>query len=306
MPETAIPTTAEEAAARALAEQAGLEYRSPGAVAVDPRALAALAAADCRRLGAVPLSASGTSVVVAIADPSAERRDAVKAAAALEPRFVVIPQRTLDALLRSRMLGPPRSEQPQAPAPARSAETPPERTPEPERPPEPEPLPPAAAVPAPPATGGRPREPVALDMQLVDAIVAALEPRLQALAHRAPDPEPEPEPAPAPSGPAKVSATIAELVAQADASISAWSNVRSSLVALGEELDSSRHTLRDAKERLSVAHADNDQHQRRIHELEAELEERQAVVEETRARLQDAADALGNYARRLESTGGVI
>jgi hypothetical protein len=308
MPETAIPTTAEEADARALAEKAGLEYRPPGAVAVDPRALAVLAPADCRRLGAVPLSASGTSVVVAIADTSAERREAVKAAATLEPRFVVIPKRTLDALLRSRMLLPA----PRGGSRTAAPEAPPERLPEPERPPDPEPLPPAASAPASPPPEARQREPAVLDTRLVDAIVAALEPKLQALVERAPAPEARrqparaPAPAPAPDPPAEVPATIAELVAQADASIAAWSSVRASLVALGEEVDASRQNLRDAKERLSVAHADNDQHQRRIHALETEIEDRQSLVEETRARLQDAADALGNYARRLESTEEVI
>jgi hypothetical protein len=284
MSETAIPTTAEEAAARGLAAQSGLEYRAPGAVAVDPRALAVLPADECRRLKAVPLSASEAGALVAVADPTTARLDAVKALAGPQTRFVVIAARTLDALLRSRMFLPP------APSPQEKPAPPPE-------PPAPEPLPPAAgARPAPPpaAAGASP----ALDLRLVDAIVAALEPRLQALAT---PPARDLEPPPVAGAP-----PVAELVAQADASIAAWTSVRSSLLAFGEELDSARRNLREAKERLSVAHADNDQHQRRIHTLEAELEERQALLEETRARLQDAADALGSYAQRLESTGDVV
>lgn len=82
-----------------------------------------------------------------------------------------------------------------------------------------------------------------------------------------------------------------------DASIAGWSGLRASLQAIGTELDESRRSLRDAKERLSVAHAENDQHQRRIHALEAEVAESRAQVEEARLRLQDAADALGLPAR---------
>src|SRR6266480_2950485 len=127
MSEATSPTTPEEAEARALAERAGLEYREAGAVAVDPRALTILPADECRRLRAVPLAATTGSAVIAVSDPSEERLESVRQLTGPSTRFVVLTERTLEALLRSRMFagGAP------ADTAATQAEAPPEPSPHP-------------------------------------------------------------------------------------------------------------------------------------------------------------------------------
>src|SRR5215468_680768 len=117
MSEATSPTTTEEADARALAERAGLEYREAGAVAVDPRALSILPAEECRRLRAVPLAATTGSAVIAVSDPSEDRLESVRHLTGPSTRFVVLTDRTLDALLRSRMFAGASDETPDEYAP---------------------------------------------------------------------------------------------------------------------------------------------------------------------------------------------
>jgi hypothetical protein len=270
MSEATNPTTTEEAEARALAEQAGLEYREAGAVAVDPRALSILPADDCRRLRAVPLAATTGSAVIAISDPSEDRLESVRQLTGPSTRFVVLTDRTLDALLRSRMF-----------AGGASDETLDEHAPEPESEPADESATGFPSVFGPPASS-----PQGVDGDLVDAIVAALGPRLQALASQA--------------GVARtpvehVGDSIMDPIARVDAAIDAWSSLRAALETIGEELDASRQSLREAKEQLSVLHAENDQQQVRIDALEVEVAERKSLVDEARLRLQDAAKALGAH-----------
>src|SRR5262245_48664186 len=212
MSEATNPTTTEEAEARALAERAGLEYREAGAVAVDPRALSILPADDCRRLRAVPLAATTGSAVIAVSDPNEDRLESVRQLTGPSTRFVVLTDRTLDALLRSRMF-----------AGGLSDEAPDEHAPEPESEPADE-----SRTEVPPVFG--PRVAPALqgvDGDFVDAIVAALEPRLQSLAAQA--------------GVARtpvehVGDSIMDPVARVDAAIEAWSSLRAALEMIGEEL----------------------------------------------------------------------
>jgi hypothetical protein len=294
MSETTAPTTTEEAEARALAEQAGLEYREAGAVAVDPRALSILPAAECRRLRAIPLAATTGSAVIAISDPNEERMEAVRQLTGPATRFVVLTDRTLDALLRSRMFAGSPAEAAVAevgehsldpvvdPYPAYSIDAP--REPEPAGPADDFPAEEPPALPPTPAAEPPAPSQLGADSELVDAIVAALGPRLQSLASHGAVVRTPSEP---------VGDSIMDPVARVDAAIEAWSNLRAALETIGEELDASRQSLREAKEQLSVAHAENDQHQLRIDALEAELGQQKTLVAEARHRLQDAAKALG-------------
>jgi type II secretion system (T2SS) protein E len=187
MSEATNPTTTEEAEARALAEWAGLEYREAGAVAVDPRALSILRADECRRLRAVPLAATTGSAIIAVSDPNEDRLESVQQLTGPSTRFVVLTDRTLDALLRSRMFAGAPSAETTEPEPA---EAPPDYEPdpvvefEPSHEPEHEPdpvdeiraeVPPVFGPAAAPAEHG-------VDGELVDAIVAALGPRLLSIA----------------------------------------------------------------------------------------------------------------------------
>src|SRR5262245_52548598 len=283
MSEAINPTTTEEAEARALAERTGLEYREAGAVAVDPRALSILPADECRRLRAVPLAATTGSAVIAVSDPSEERLEAVRQLTGPSTRFVVLTDRTHDALLRSRMfaggaplegvdVGPPLAEQTH------------ERTYDADWPANDHDL---AAEEQPAFTSPQPEpEPQGVDGELVDAIVAALGPRLQTYVSPAAALRPLSEP---------VGDSIMDPVARVDAAIEAWASLRAALETIGQELDASRQSLREAKEQLSVLHAENDQQQLRIDALEAEVAERKTLVDEARMRLQDAARALGAH-----------
>lgn len=308
MSEATSPTTPEEAEARALADRAGLEYREAGAVSVDPRALSILPADECRRLRAVPLAATTGSAVIAVSDPSEERLESVRQLTGPSTRFVVLTERTLEALLRSRMFA--------GGAPAETAAAPAQAPSEPSPDPVVDIEPPLAEKPVePPRDADRPRydmpadEPPAfsrpptatptaapaaatpphgggVDGELVDAIVTALGPRLQSLASQA-------GVARTPSE--HVGDSIMDPVARVDAAIEAWSSLRAALETIGQELDASRQSLREAKEQLSVLHAENDQQQVRIDALEAEVTERKTLVDEARLRLQDAAKALGAH-----------
>jgi hypothetical protein len=303
MSEATTPTTTEEAEARALAERAGLEYREAGAVAVDPRALSILPADECRRLRAVPLAATTGSAVIAVSDPSEDRMQTVRELTGPSTRFVVLTERTLDALLRSRMFAGATSGETAAAAPA---EPPAQHSPDPVVDVEPPVTDDRAESPHasdPPVHGEEPpafSPPVTVtpttapmheapsqngvDGELVDAIVAALGPRLQSLASHAGAVRTPSEP---------VGDSIMDPVARVDAAIEAWSSLRAALETIGQELDASRQSLREAKEQLSVLHAENDQQQVRIDALEAEVAERKTLVDEARIRLQDAAKALG-------------
>lgn len=333
MSETMTPTTDEEAEARALAAQVGLEYREPSAVAIDPRALSVLPASECRRLRAVPLAATAGSAVIGVSDPSDERLDAVRALTGPGTSFVLLADRTLDALLRSRMFtgGASATEPTPEPLPVQEHEqqfeaqqqvedehevedhsipTADEETrADVEESTDPEPpaveidVPaeePAAADPPPApvaATTAAPPVSLAADSQLVDAIVKALEPKLRSLATHAPT---------TPASGQPQSDSIWDPVARVDASIEAWSNLRAALETIGEELDSSRQSLREVKEQLSASHASNDQNQRRIDALEAELTERKTLVDEARLRLQDAAKALGEREHGLNISDDLL
>jgi len=303
MSEAMNPTTTEEAEARALAERAGLEYREAGAVAVDPRALSILPADECRRLRAVPLAATTGSAVIAVSDPNEERLEAVRQLTGPSTRFVVLTDRTLDALLRSRMFA--------GGSPAESAaavtEEPAELSTGPVADADIDLEPPLVEERIEPGYDAGPRAtdhylpaeeppafdppaptpaPQGVDGELVDAIVAALGPRLQTYVSPTPAVRPLSEP---------VGDSIMDPVARVDAAIEAWSTLRAALETIGEELDASRQSLREAKEQLSVLHAENDQQQLRIDALEAEVAERKTLVDEARMRLQDAAKALGAH-----------
>ena len=85
-----------------------------------------------------------------------------------------------------------------------------------------------------------------------------------------------------------------------------WSSVRAVLASVDAELEETKRALRDAKEQLSVAHADNDQHRKKLRALEIEVTESRGVVAEARARLQDAADVLDSGKGRVEESAELL
>jgi hypothetical protein len=310
----------DDGAAQKIAAEWKLEFRESSAVAVDPRALDVLPGGDCRRLRAVPLGLLGGNAVVGLAAPSEERFASIREITGAETRFVVIAERTLEALLHSRMFadrsvtaGPtePRAQIEPDPVPTRPSAAAEldlledelrlnelaAYEPELEREASPAPKPvvdepehrPAPPPPTPPAPPAAPVMTAATEASIVDAIVSALENRLApAVPAAVPD---------APPG----DASPPELLAQVDASIAAWSTLRASLDAIGTELEETRRTLRETKEQLSVAHAENDQLQHRVRALELEVAESRGLLGDARSRLQDAFEALGGNAPRIDT-----
>jgi hypothetical protein len=255
-------TAHDDVSGRALAEKWKLEYVEAYAVSIDPHALSLIGHADCKRLRAVPLAATGRAPLVAVSTPGKERFDEIRRLTGKHTRFAIVSDRTLDALLSSRMFADPAAA--------------------------------AAAVTA--ATERREREPeshaehesnrlqsfAGVDHDsLVEAMVAALQ--------RVPSNAPAALPV---SEDGQFEGSIGELIGQIDATMGVWTSVRNTLAGIGAELEEAKRAAREAKEQLSVAHAENDQHLNRVRALEAELNESQALVASAKARLQDAAQLL--------------
>jgi len=257
-------TAHDDASGRALAERWKLEYVEAYAVSIDPHALSLIGHADCKRLRAVPLAATGRAPLVAVSTPGKQRFDEIRRLTGKHTRFAIVSDRTLDALLSSRMFADPAAA--------------------------------AAAVAA--AAERREREPESHDdldaggassfagvdhESLVEAMVAALQ--------RVPSAPAAPVALPVGED-GQLEGSIGDLIGQIDATMGVWSSVRNTLAGIGAELEEAKRAAREAKEQLSVAHAENDQHLNRVRALEAELNDSQALVASAKARLQDAAQLL--------------
>jgi hypothetical protein len=257
-------TAHDDASGRALAEKWKLEYVEAYAVSIDPHALSLIGHADCKRLRAVPLAATGRAPLVAVSTPGKERFDEIRRLTGKHTRFAIVSDRTLDALLSSRMFADPAAA--------------------------------AAAVAA--AVERREHEPESQEDRnlgeassfagvdhdsLVEAMVAALQ--------RVPSAPAAPVALPAGED-GQFEGSIGDLIGQIDATMGVWSSVRNTLAGIGAELEEAKRAAREAKEQLSVAHAENDQHLNRVRALEAELNDSQALVASAKARLQDAAQLL--------------
>jgi hypothetical protein len=308
MSAAAHDTVHDDASGVSLAQQWDLEYREAYTISVDPRALSLLLRSECERLRAVPLYAADSGPTVAVAQPSEERFGAIRALTGEQTRFVLISDTTLDALLSSRMFSQPAAAAAAPPAehasPARASEPSTElRVDVPALEPEPAlytaaaalqtevaaPAPASAPVPQPAPT------PVVDAAALAEALISAIERRLPATVSPARG-----------DAPSASVGSMPELLTRLDATIEAWSTVRTALASVGQELQDTKRSLRDTKEQLSVAHADNDQQQRSVRALETEVAESRALVAEARARLQDAADALDSGAHTIEESAELL
>lgn len=263
-------------AARFLAEQWGLEYREPHTLSIDPSALRVIDAGEARRLGAFPLELDGTRPVFAIAEPSNDRLDAIRAASSPEATFVLVAPAALDALLSSKMFNSAAqrdapTETAPPPTPVDEPET---RGAEAEPPPAPQPrAEPAAAPPpaAPPPTPSRP-------------------PELQ------PTPQPERRPSrpvlvavgPEPAG-GLPSERLGNLLSQITAGAA---NLASQADELQAALEDSQRELRNARAQLEEARLESDSASTELAALRAELAQSHAVNEAVTARLRDLVSAL--------------
>jgi hypothetical protein len=286
----------DEVSGHEIAQRWGLEYVKPSSLSVDPGALSLLSRDDCRRLRAVPLATGSKGPLVVLAAPSEERFAAIRELTGDGTRFALISDDTLDALLGSRMF----ADSTDAPGATAPPETPSAETSEAgaEAPASPETdaglsfeasrgpaaaaarrSPPAAAEAA-NVTGTRSDGDVE---GIVSSVLAALEQRMAAV---------PPVAATAPKDAPEVPRSTSDLLAHVDSTMETWSTLRGSLAQLHTEFEDTKRALRETKEQLSVAHADNDQLRKRVRTLDSDLAESRAIVVQARARLQEAADLL--------------
>jgi hypothetical protein len=303
-----------------LAEKWNLEYLKASAVSVDPRALSLIEREDCKQHRAIPLAIGSDGALVAICSPSEERFASIREVTGEQTRFVLVSEGTLDALLGSRMFSDVRGghqatdvpKQPETTAEEEveipEAEEVEEATVDPgagpaaaarrkrgeddasENPgPSEEPVAPAEKKAVAPSTvASAPASDPSVE-NIVSAVLNALKHRVGSSPELAPTvPAREavpPEPAPLPG-------STEELLSNLDATVETWSALRAALARVHAEFEDTKKSLRDAKEQLSVAHADNDQYRKRVRTLEGELAESRELVTQARARLQEAAGLL--------------
>ncbi|HEU5363400.1 MAG TPA: hypothetical protein VFU56_08645 [Gaiellaceae bacterium] len=94
----------EDDVAKLLAEQWDLEYVERSAIWFDGNALARLSREDAQRLEALPTRIEGGHVVVAVAEPTEQRLEALRELIGPETVVIVVPKSALDAGLRSDLL----------------------------------------------------------------------------------------------------------------------------------------------------------------------------------------------------------
>jgi hypothetical protein len=94
----------EDQLAMVLAEQWGLSYVDRASIWFDADALARLSREDAQRLGALPTRVQDGRVVVAVAEPTEQRLDALRRVIGEDTVVVVVPKSALDAGLSSELL----------------------------------------------------------------------------------------------------------------------------------------------------------------------------------------------------------
>jgi type II secretion system (T2SS) protein E len=93
-----------DADAQALADKHQLEFRARHSLTIDAQAHMLLAPRYARELRAAPLGIEGGHTVVAIADPTEQRLEAIRTLTGRETKIVVVTGASLEALLKSRIL----------------------------------------------------------------------------------------------------------------------------------------------------------------------------------------------------------
>ncbi len=110
----------EEDLAKTLAEQWSLSYVDRASIFFDAGALARLSREDAQRLEAMPTRVQDGRVVVAVAEPTEERLQALREVIGEDTVMVVVPRAALDAALSSELLTSrtPAAEREASPPPA--------------------------------------------------------------------------------------------------------------------------------------------------------------------------------------------
>jgi hypothetical protein len=94
----------EEDLARTLAEQWSLSYVDRASIFFDPGALGSLSREDAQHLEAMPTRVQDGRIVVAVAEPTEQRLQALRDVIGEDTVMVVVPRAALDAALSSELL----------------------------------------------------------------------------------------------------------------------------------------------------------------------------------------------------------
>ena len=94
----------EEDLAKTLAEQWSLSYVDRASIFFDPGALASLSREDAQQLEAMPTRVQDGRIVVAVAEPTEQRIQALREVIGEDTVMVVVPRAALDAALSSELL----------------------------------------------------------------------------------------------------------------------------------------------------------------------------------------------------------
>jgi len=272
-PTAATPGTtdsAEQAGGGLLPEDRQLEFRERHQLTIDAQAHALLDPKYAREMRAVPLGMEAGRPVVAVADPSEKRLEALRKLVPGDTKFVLVAPESLDALLKSRIfnesmdgaevtLAPEQKLSTTAGAEAEIAPAPDET----HAPVEPAPAPAEAA-------------PVAAEAAPVEAPIA-----------QAPAPAPQSLPTELFDA-ANVNQLAAQLAQAADTLLSLQSQVQ----GIAAQFEQTRQELREQKEQLAAAAAKSDQDRARIKSVAASLAEDVAKLEATKTDLAERLSGL--------------
>ena len=273
-PTAATPGTtdsAEQAGGGLLPEDRQLEFRERHQLTIDAQAHALLDPKYAREMRAVPLGMEAGRPVVAVADPSEKRLEALRKLVPGDTKFVLVAPESLDALLKSRIFNESMDGAEVTLAPEQKLSTTSgaeaEISPAPEEahaPVEPTPVPAEAA-------------PAVAEAAPVEAPAAP--------------PSPAAAPAPLPTelfDAANVNQLAAQLAQAADTLLALQSQVQ----GIAAQFEQTRQELREQKEQLAAAAAKSDQDRARIKSVAASLAEDVAKLEATKTDLAERLSGL--------------
>lgn len=243
----------QEAQAAALAAERRLEFRERHSLTIDAQAHTLLEPRFAREMRAVPLGVEGGQPVVAVADPSEKRLDAVRRLVGGETKFVLVAPESLDALLRSRIFNEDSGH----------------HQPEGEM---------GTAVPVVETVPSAPRpEPEAVDVSAdTEAHTTVAAP-----------------PPPAASAAEMFDASnVRQLAEQLAAAAETLIALQTQVQGIAAQFDQTRQELREQKERLAAAAAKADQDRARIRSVAASLAEDVARLDQTKADLAERLNGL--------------
>jgi Type II secretion system (T2SS), protein E, N-terminal domain len=258
-----------------LPEDRQLEFRERHQLTIDAQAHALLDPKYAREMRAVPLGMEAGRPVVAVADPSEKRLEALRKLVPGDTKFVLVAPESLDALLKSRIFNESMDGAEVTLAPEQKLSTTAEA--------EPASVPTEAPAPVEPVPAPVEAAPVAVDAAPVVAPVA-----------QAPAPAPAPAAPPAQPLPTELfdAANVNQLAAQLAQAANTLLALQSQVQGIAAHFEQTRQELREQKEQLAAAAAKSDQDRARIKSVAASLAEDVAKLEATKTDLAERLSGL--------------